>query len=114
MNRQEASKMAAEKPHSFLHIYWSRRSICPIRRIPYDKSIMRESRENIANFLDREFLQDEEPAVHLPPGHGRKRVQTGIIGTVSVDEYQVNTIKNMNSPAWKRNWIGSVILTYAM
>lgn len=93
MNRQEASRMAAENPYSFLHICRSEIDL-PHQKDPYDKSVYEKARKNIAEFLDKGiFTQDEEPALYIYRQVMDGRVQTGIVGTVSVDEYQNNTIK---------------------
>ena len=39
------------------------------------------------------FIQDEDPMLYIYRQVMDGRVQTGIVGTVSVDEYQNNTIK---------------------
>ncbi|MCQ4638080.1 DUF1015 family protein [Anaerovorax odorimutans] len=93
MNRQEASKMAEGNPYSFLHICRSEIDL-PQQKDPYDKSVYEKAKRNIEEFLDKGVLiQEDEPALYIYRQVMDGRVQTGIVGTVSVDEYQNNTIK---------------------
>ncbi len=93
MNRAEAAKMAENNPYSFLHICRAEIDL-PDQKDPYDKSVYEKARDNIGEFLDKGiFIQDGEPALYLYRQIMDGRVQTGIVGTVSVDEYQDNTIK---------------------
>ena len=64
MNREEAAQMAEGNPYSFLHI----------------------CRAEI-------FTQEETPALYVYREIMDGRVQTGIFGCVSVDEYKNNIIK---------------------
>ena len=93
MNRKEASKMAEGNPYSFLHICRSEIDL-PHQKDPYDKSVYEKAKNNIQEFLHKGvFIQDEEPALYIYRQVMDGRVQTGIVGTVAVDEYQNNTIK---------------------
>lgn len=93
MNRKEASKMAEGNPYSFLHICRSEIDL-PHQKDPYDKSVYEKAKNNIQSFLNKGvFIQDEEPALYIYRQAMDGRVQTGIVGTVAVDEYQNNTIK---------------------
>lgn len=93
MNRKEAAEMAEGNPYSFLHICRSEIDL-PDQKDPYDKSVYEKAKSNIANYLEQGvFLQDEAPAFYIYRQIMDGRVQTGIVGTVSVDEYLDNTIK---------------------
>lgn len=93
MNRQEAAKMAEGNPYSFLHICRAEIDL-PSQKDPYDKSVYKKAKENLNTFLDKGvFIQDEDPMLYIYRQVMDGRVQTGIVGTVSVDEYQNNTIK---------------------
>lgn len=93
MNRKEASEMAAGNPYSFLHI--SRAEIdLPQQDNQYDISVYEKAKENIEDFLkDGVFINEEKPALYLYRQIMDGRVQTGIVGCVSVDEYRSNSIK---------------------
>lgn len=93
MNRKEAAKMAEENPYSFLHICRSEIDL-PNQKDPYDKSVYAKAKSNMGDFLNKGILkQDEKPSLYIYRQIMDGRVQTGIVGTVSVDEYQNNTIK---------------------
>ena len=93
MNRKEADKMAKDNPYSFLHICRAEIDL-PHQKDPYDKSVYEKARYNLEDFQSRGiFMQDEEPALYIYRQTMEGRTQTGIVGTVSVDEYQNNTIK---------------------
>ncbi len=93
MNRSEAAAMAEGNPHSFLHICRSEIDL-PDQEDPYDASVYEKAKENIAKFIeDGTFIEDECPCLYIYREIMDGRVQTGIVGCVSVDEYQNNTIK---------------------
>ncbi len=93
MNREEAAKMAEDNPYSFLHICRSEIDL-PEQENPYHPDVYLKAKENLERFI-REgiFIEDKEPALYLYKQVMNGRTQTGIVCTVSVDEYQDNTIK---------------------
>lgn len=93
MNRQEASDMAEGNPYSFLHICRSEIDL-PEQENPYDRSVYEKARDNIEKYLrEGVFREEEKPALYVYRQIMDGRVQTGIVGCVSVDEYQNNIIK---------------------
>lgn len=93
MNRKEAAEMAKGNPYSFLHICRSEIDL-PNQENPYDKSVYEKAKANIAENLEKGiFIQDETPDFYIYRQVMEGRVQTGIVATVSVDEYMNNTIK---------------------
>ncbi len=93
MNRKEASEMAEGNPYSFLHICRAEIDM-PEQDNAYDRSVYEKARDNIAGYLDNGvFMREEKPALYIYRQIMKGRVQTGIVGCVSVDEYQNNTIK---------------------
>ncbi len=93
MNRAEAAQMAEGNPYSFLHICRAEIDM-PEQDDPYDRSVYEKAKSNIADNLEKGvFVQDEAPLFYIYRQIMEGRVQTGIVGTVSVDEYQNNTIK---------------------
>ncbi|WP_130863454.1 DUF1015 domain-containing protein [Bacilliculturomica massiliensis] len=93
MNRKEASVMAEGKPHSFLHICRSEIDL-PEEADPYARAVYEKARQNITDWLAQKVLiQDERPMLYIYRQVMDGRVQTGIVGCVSVDEYQNNIIK---------------------
>lgn len=93
MNRKEAAEMAEGNPYSFLHICRSEIDM-PQQEDVYDKSVYQKAASNIADFVEKGVLiREEAPALYIYREIMEGRVQTGIVATVSVDEYQNNTIK---------------------
>ena len=93
MNRKEAAKMAEGNPYSFLHICRSEIDL-PDEENPYDRSVYEKAKANIEERLEKGiFVREEKPALYIYRQVMDGRVQTGIVGCVSVDEYQNNIIK---------------------
>lgn len=93
MNRKEAADMAAGNPYSFLHICRSEIDL-PDQDDPYDTKVYEKAKSNIEDNLEKGvFVQDETPIFYIYRQIMEGRVQTGIVATVSVDEYQNNVIK---------------------
>ena len=93
MNRAEAKSMASEKPNSFLHI--SRSEIDLDDEVDaYDRAVYEKAKSNMEEFLKKGVLvQDEEPKLYVYSEIMDGRRQTGIVGCVSVDDYNNNVIK---------------------
>lgn len=92
MNRQEAAEMAEGNPHSFLHI--CRAEIDLPQTEQHSQEVYAKARDNIADFMAKGILtQEEAPALYVYREIMEGRVQTGIFGCVSVDEYRDNIIK---------------------
>lgn len=93
MNRVEASKMAEENPCSFLHICRSEIDL-PNETNPYSKEVYEKAKSNIVQFLENgTLMQDEKPMLYIYKQVMDGRPQTGIVGCVSIDDYQNNVIK---------------------
>lgn len=93
MNRKEAAEMAEGNPYSFLHICRAEIDL-PEQEDQYDRQVYEKAKTNIQEFLEKGiFLKEEKPALYLYRQIMDGRVQTGIVGCVSVDEYKNNTIK---------------------
>ena len=91
MNHDEACAMAAGNPSSFLHI--CRADIDTSDEAIHDDVTYEKSRENLADFIRRGFLvRDATPCYYIYRQIMWGRVQTGIVGCASVDEYRDNTI----------------------
>lgn len=92
MNRQEAAEMAEGNPYSFLHI--CRAEIDLPQAEQHSQEVYAKARDNIADFMAKGILtQEETPALYVYREIMEGRVQTGIFGCVSVDEYRDNIIK---------------------
>ncbi|MCH5285102.1 MAG: DUF1015 domain-containing protein [Akkermansiaceae bacterium] len=92
MNHEEACRMAAGNPSSFLHI--CRADIDTSEAEIHEPVTYEKSRENLAEFLRKGFLvRDAAPYYYIYRQIMWGRVQTGIVGCASVDEYLNNTIR---------------------
>ena len=93
MNRKEAAEMASGNPYSFLHICRAEIDM-PEQENVYDSSVYEKAKSNIEKYLEEGvFIREEKPALYIYREIMDGRVQTGIVGCVSVDEYKSNTIK---------------------
>lgn len=93
MNREEAAQMAKGNPYSFLHICRSEIDL-PDQPDPYDRSVYEKAKSNIEeNIKKGVFLREDRAKLYIYRQIMDGRAQTGIVGCVSVDEYQNNIIK---------------------
>lgn len=91
MNRQEAAAMAEGNPESFLHI--SRSEIDLPEEDAYSENVYKKAAENIKAFLaDGVLIEEQKPCLYIYRQIMNERVQTGIVGCVSIDEYADGTI----------------------
>lgn len=92
MNHAEACAMAAGNASSFLHI--CRADIDTSEAAIHDEITYQKSRENLETFIRKGFLvREDAPAYYIYRQMMWGRVQTGIVGCASVDEYLDGTIK---------------------
>lgn len=92
MNHDEAKAMAAGNISSFLHI--CRSDIDTSEAAIHDQSTYDKARENLNDFQQKGFLvRDTAPSYYIYRQIMWGRVQTGIVGCASVDEYLDGTIK---------------------
>lgn len=92
MNHAEACAMAAGNASSFLHI--CRADIDTSEAAIHDEITYQKSRENLETFIRKGFLvREKAPAYYIYRQMMWGRVQTGIVGCASVDEYLDGTIK---------------------
>lgn len=92
MNHQEACAMAAGNASSYLHI--CRADIDTSEEQIHDAVTYAKSAENLADFLKKGFLiRESAPCYYIYRQMMWGRVQTGIVGCASVDEYLNGTIK---------------------
>lgn len=92
MNHDEACAMAAGNAASYLHI--CRADIDTSDAAIHDAVTYEKSRQNLEDFLRRGILMREgKPCYYIYRQIMWGRVQTGIVGCASVDEYLDGTIK---------------------
>lgn len=93
MNRQEAAEMAKDNPFSYLHVCRAEIDL-PQQENPYDPSVYEKAKENLKAFADNGvFIREDAPAFYIYRQIMDGRVQTGIVGCASIDDYQNNIIK---------------------
>ncbi len=93
MSVAEARSMAEGNPFCFLHV--SRPEIdLPVEIDPHDESVYRKGQENLAAFIARQTLiQDQEDRYYIYRQKMGSVVQTGLVSCASVDDYQSGLIK---------------------
>lgn len=92
MNHEEACCMAAGNPASFLHI--CRADIDTSEADIHEPVTYEKSFRNLQEFISKGYLvKDAEPRYYIYRQIMWGRVQTGIVGCASVDEYLDNTIR---------------------
>ena len=93
MNREEAKKMAKGNEKSFLHIVRSEIDVDDSIS-QYDDIVYKTARKNLDKFISDEILvQDEAPRFYIYRQLMNGRVQTGIVGCNSIDDYMNDIIK---------------------
>lgn len=93
MNREEAKKMAEGNEHSFLHIARSEINLDDSVS-PYDEIVYKTARKNLDDMLLKGTLvQDKIPKFYIYRQIMWGRVQTGIVGCTSIDDYVNDIIK---------------------
>jgi uncharacterized protein (DUF1015 family) len=93
VNAQEAHALADGNPLSFLHV--SRAEIdLPAQTDPYSDAVYRKAIENFET-LKRQapFEVEGSPALYVYRLKMGNHVQTGVVGTFSIDEYERGVIK---------------------
>lgn len=92
MSHREAKAMAAGNETSFLHI--CRSDIDTNEVAIHSPETYAKAKENLDNFIHQGFLiRDEHPSFYIYRQIMWGRVQTGIVGCASVDEYANGVIK---------------------
>ena len=89
----EARKIADGNEYSFFHISKAEIDMEPNVNI-YDSSVYAKGRENFDKFLKKGIMvQDGEPRVYLYSQVMNGRMQTGLVCSVSIDDYIENRVK---------------------
>lgn len=93
MNRAEAKALAEGNAYSFLHVVRSEIDLDDSVS-PYDETVYKKARTNLDQMIkDGVLLQDEKPMFYIYRQIMNGRVQTGIVGSTSIDDYMNNVIK---------------------
>ncbi|WP_113675498.1 DUF1015 domain-containing protein [Vallitalea guaymasensis] len=93
MNRKEANEMSVGNDYSFLHVV--RAEIDVDDSVDqYDKVVYETARKNLDKMIEDNILvQDESPCYYIYRQIMDGRVQTGLVGCTSIDDYMNNVIK---------------------
>ena len=93
MNSAEAAEMVKGNPVSFLHVDKAEIDL-PEGTYIYDEKVYLKARENLDRLSeDGICIQDEKPCLYIYRQIMNGRVQTGIVGCASIDDYMNNIIK---------------------
>lgn len=93
MNTQEAREMVKGNPYSFLHVDKPQIDLDPSIN-QYDKVVYETGRKTLDKMREEgTYIQDSEPKMYVYRQVMDGRVQTGIVGCTSIDEYMNNIIK---------------------
>lgn len=93
MNSEEAREMVKDNPYSFLHVDKAEIDMDPGIDL-YDKRVYEKASENLNSMIAKGVLvEDSKPQLYIYRQIMDKRVQTGIVGCASIDEYMNNIIK---------------------
>lgn len=102
MSSEEAREMVRGNPLSFLHI--DRAEIdFPLGTSPYEEKVYRKAKENLLSLEKTGALvQDEKPCFYIYRQVMNGRVQTGIAGCASIDDYLSDIIKKHEKTLLKK------------
>ncbi|MEG1834912.1 MAG: DUF1015 family protein [Oscillospiraceae bacterium] len=93
MNSDEARKMALGNPYSFLHIDKAEIDL-PKGTYIYDEKVYDKAKENLGMLISADVIaKDEKPCLYIYEQTRCNRVQTGLVGCTSIDDYINNVIK---------------------
>ncbi|HXE79838.1 MAG TPA: DUF1015 family protein [Vicinamibacterales bacterium] len=92
VDREEAAALAANRPHSFLHV--SRAEIdLPAQTDPYDELVYRTAAANFRRMLEHGLLlQDDTPGLYVYRLRMGSHEQTGLAACFDLDEYERGVI----------------------
>lgn len=93
MNSEEAREMVKGNPYSFLHVDKAEIDLNPSIDL-YDKQVYLKARDNMYGMIkDGVLVEDQAPYLYIYRQIMDGRVQTGVVGCASIDEYLNNIIK---------------------
>ena len=93
LNSEEAREYAKGNPYSFLHIVKPEIDLASSID-SYDDSVYAKAKENLNDFIKKGWLvQDEKPMLYIYSQKMGDHLQTGLVCSLSVEEYDNDTIK---------------------
>ena len=114
VNREEAAAIGKENPDSFLHVDRAEMDL-PAETDLYDAKVYQKAKENLHKMEETGVLvQDNKPCYYIYELVRKGKVQTGIAGCASIDDYLNNVVKSMNLPDQIKSWTESIMWMYVM
>ena len=93
VNREEAAAIGKENPDSFLHVDRAEMDL-PAETDLYDAKVYQKAKENLHKMEETGVLvQDNKPCYYIYELVRKGKVQTGIAGCASIDDYLNNVVK---------------------
>ncbi|WP_055665186.1 DUF1015 domain-containing protein [Desnuesiella massiliensis] len=93
MNSEEAREMVKDNPYSFLHVDKAEIDLDSSIDL-YSKEVYEQARKNLNRMIEENtFIQDGEDYLYIYRQVMDGRVQTGLVGCTSIDEYMKDVIK---------------------
>ena len=93
VNTEEARQLAANNPHSFLHIVRAEIDM-PEDTDPYDDQVYTKAKENFQQLIDNNILQrEDQPCIYIYRQAWKHHTQVGVVCCCHVDDYHSNLIK---------------------
>ena len=93
VSRDEAARLAAGNPHSFLHVGRSDIDLPPDTD-PHDDRVYAAARSALDRFVaEGTLLREAEPSLYIYRQEMDGRVQTGVVGCVHIDDYERDVIR---------------------
>jgi len=93
MNSEEARQMVKGNPYSFLHVDKAEIDL-PEDTYIYSEEVYEKAKQNLTSLVSDGILQkDEKPCLYIYEQTREGKVQTGIVGCASIDDYMNNVIK---------------------
>src|SRR6476661_6974389 len=93
VSRDEAVRLAAGNPHSFLHVGRSDIDLPPDTD-PHDDRVYASARAALDRFVaEGTLLREGEPSLYVYRQEMNGRVQTGVVGCVHIDDYEQDVIR---------------------
>ena len=93
MNSEEARHMVEGNPYSFLHVDKAEIDL-PEDTYIYSEEVYEKAKQNLSSLVsDGVLRKDDKPCFYIYEQTREGKVQTGIVGCASIDDYMNNVIK---------------------
>ncbi len=93
VNREEAAAMAAENPHSLMHVDRAEIDL-PLETDPYSDIVYATAKARLKEMERAGILcRESQPVMYLYRQHMGGQVQTGVVGVCHIDDYENDIIR---------------------